>query len=78
MDVKGRTVLITGGGTGIGRSCAHKLAALGANVAVNYSRSASEAESLVADTYSILSNPVIFCSMIWVTLFSTVSAEAPG
>ena len=35
-------------------------------------------ESLVADRYSILSKPVIFCSMIWVTLFSTVSAEAPG
>ena len=24
------------------------------------------------------SKPVIFCSMSWVTLFSTVSAEAPG
>jgi len=36
------------------------------------------AESLVADRYSMFSNPVIFCSMIWVTLFSTVSAEAPG
>ncbi len=36
------------------------------------------AESLVADRYSILSKPVIFCSMICVTLFSTVSAEAPG
>ena len=34
--------------------------------------------SLVADMYSRLSNPVIFCSMIWVTVFSTVSAEAPG
>ena len=36
------------------------------------------AESLVADRYSILSKPVIFCSMICVTLFSTVSADAPG
>ena len=35
-------------------------------------------ESLVADMYRRLSNPVIFDSMIWVTLFSTVSAEAPG
>ena len=35
-------------------------------------------ESLVAVMYSSLSKPVIFCSMIWVTLFSTVSAEAPG
>ena len=35
-------------------------------------------ESLVADMYSSLSNPVIFCSMIWTTLSSTVWAEAPG
>ena len=35
-------------------------------------------ESLVADRYNKSSKPVIFCSMIWVTLFSTVSAEAPG
>jgi hypothetical protein len=34
--------------------------------------------SLVADMYNNLSNPVIFCSMICTTLFSTVSAEAPG
>jgi len=34
-------------------------------------------ESLVPEMYSMSSNPVIFCSMIWVTLFSTVSAEAP-
>jgi 3-oxoacyl-[acyl-carrier protein] reductase len=43
MDVRGKAVLITGGGTGIGRSCALKLAALGADVAVNYSRSEAEA-----------------------------------
>jgi len=48
MDVKGKAVLVTGGATGIGRSCALKLAALGADVAVNYSRSASEAEEVVA------------------------------
>ncbi len=35
-------------------------------------------ESLVPERYSMSSKPVIFCSMIWVTLFSTVSAEAPG
>jgi hypothetical protein len=40
-------------------------------------RPAPEA-SLVADMYSSLSKPVIFCSMICTTLFSTVSAEAPG
>jgi len=36
------------------------------------------AESLVPERYSMSSKPVIFCSMIWVTLFSTVSAEALG
>jgi len=35
-------------------------------------------ESLLLDMYSILSRPVICCSMICVTLFATVSAEAPG
>jgi len=47
MDLRGKAVLITGGGTGIGRSCALKLAALGANVAVNYSRSEAEAAETV-------------------------------
>lgn len=49
MDVKGKSVLITGGGTGIGRSCALRLAALGAKIAVNYSRSESEAEATVSE-----------------------------
>ena len=47
----------------------------GANV--NSTRDAPD-DSLVAERYSILSKPVIFCSMICVTLFSTVSADAPG
>ncbi len=34
--------------------------------------------SLMPERYSMSSNPVIFCSMIWVTLFSTVWADAPG
>jgi len=42
------------------------------------SRRAPPAESLEADMYSSRSRPVIFCSMSWVTLFSTVSADAPG
>lgn len=48
MDVKGKTALITGAGTGIGRSCAVKLAALGANVVINYSRSETDARAALA------------------------------
>ena len=31
---KGRTILVTGGGSGIGRCTAHELSALGAHVAI--------------------------------------------
>lgn len=41
--VKGKTALITGAGTGIGRSIALRLAAAGADIAINYSRSEKEA-----------------------------------
>jgi len=41
--LKGKTALITGGGTGMGRSIALRLAREGVNVAVNYSRSERDA-----------------------------------
>jgi 3-oxoacyl-[acyl-carrier protein] reductase len=43
----GKTALVTGAGRGIGRGIARRLAADGAHVAVNYSRAAAAAESLV-------------------------------
>ncbi|MDP6151806.1 MAG: SDR family oxidoreductase [Phycisphaeraceae bacterium] len=46
-DLTGRTALITGGGTGIGAAIAKGYAADGANVIVNYSRSAKEAHDTV-------------------------------
>jgi NAD(P)-dependent dehydrogenase (short-subunit alcohol dehydrogenase family) len=44
MDMEGRRALVTGSATGLGRSMAVKLAERGADVIVNYSRSAAEAE----------------------------------
>jgi 3-oxoacyl-[acyl-carrier protein] reductase len=48
MDVEGKTALVTGGGTGVGRATALSLARLGCHVAVNYSRSKAEAEETAA------------------------------
>jgi 3-oxoacyl-[acyl-carrier protein] reductase len=41
--LQGKTALITGGGTGIGRAIALKLARDGVNIAINYSRSKEDA-----------------------------------
>lgn len=49
MTFEGKTVLITGGGRGIGRTLARDFAAGGAAVVVNYAASADGAEKTVRD-----------------------------
>lgn len=48
----GKVALVTGGGTGIGRATSVALAAEGAAVAVNYSRSRGDAEETVSEIAS--------------------------
>ena len=48
-DLEGRTALVTGSATGLGRSIALKLAERGASVIVNCARSVAEGEATVAD-----------------------------
>lgn len=47
MNLQGKNAIITGGARGIGRAVALKLAALGANVAVNYTSSDAAAMEVV-------------------------------
>ena len=49
MTLEDKTAIVTGGGRGIGRAIAVRLARDGARVVVNYSRSAEAAEQVVAE-----------------------------
>lgn len=49
MNLEGKTAIVTGGGRDIGRACAIRLAKAGANVAINYYKSADGAESAVKE-----------------------------
>ncbi|HUT49679.1 MAG TPA: SDR family oxidoreductase [Alphaproteobacteria bacterium] len=49
MGLKGKVALVTGGGRDVGREVSLALAAEGAKVAVNYNRSADDAEAVAAE-----------------------------
>lgn len=49
MNFDGKTVIVTGGSRGIGRAIALDFAKSGANVVVNYNRSADKAEAVVKE-----------------------------
>ena len=49
MSLKQKTAIVTGAGRDIGRACAIRLAAEGANVAISYHQSSEGAESTVAE-----------------------------
>ena len=48
LPLQGKRALVTGGSRGVGESCCLQLAAMGADVAVNYARTADRAASVVA------------------------------
>ncbi len=49
IDLKDKVAIVTGGSRGIGAEIAKLLGSLGAKVAVNYNKSADQAEALVAE-----------------------------
>ena len=48
IELKGKTVLVTGGGRGIGAGICEAMASCGANVIINYRKSQESAEALAA------------------------------
>ena len=53
MQVEGKSAIVTGGGTGVGRATALQLARLGCSVLVNYSRSERDAEKTAAEAAAL-------------------------
>lgn len=56
----GKVALVTGGSRGIGRACVLKFAQLGADVIVNYSRSAEHAEAAAEEAAALGGRALVF------------------
>ena len=53
MDIKGKVALITGGGTGVGKGVALRLAKEGTNICINYAHSEKEAYEAKAEVEAL-------------------------
>lgn len=58
FNLQDKTVLITGGGTGIGRAIALEFAELGASIIINYNNSKDKAEDVVSEIKALDSNAI--------------------
>lgn len=82
MKLQGKTAIVTGGGRDIGRACAMSLAAEGANVAINYFKSAEGANSAVEEIKANGGNAIAvqadLCTQAGVDEFVGKTVEAFG
>ena len=62
--LKGKVALVTGGGTGIGKATSLLFAGEGADVAVNFSRSRSDAEDTVSEIQQLGPQAIAVCADI--------------
>jgi NAD(P)-dependent dehydrogenase (short-subunit alcohol dehydrogenase family) len=53
MDLSGKTAIVTGSARGIGRAIVRRFAAAGADVVINYVRSAEPAQAVAAEIQAL-------------------------